>query len=385
VLPLFFAGVLHASSTNLLPGITLYDGTEKLTGKLVFLLQHQKKLGEFDIPTNGLGAASIYEYDFSKKSFRKITDSPFGHFSTSRDGDAFCVSYWLGEWHQGNDTNVFIYSKSSGLSRILSLESSPGEIAFAGGYAFFELRGYNFKNPGFYVTDGQSVATKIIACDIAKDKTWPIEFKDSSQWEFQNYDHIYLPQGLTNFLRFEYHGLGKRIGEGKDYTNGPYRYEISSGTIQYIPALHPVMHNLENGFLDKADYDRQIEKWTPFKALEEEDNRYHYKTFNGDDIGFDSNEPSLIPEGFTLMTASADSERVLHRFSKLKWALDGAFGMEYTLDQMSPDRHYALVCEGTLHTYYIVDVSTGKTRLLFKTDKSISRLIWGFQWVQDGQ
>jgi hypothetical protein len=60
-----FATTLQAGSTNLLPGIMYYDGPEKLTGKLVFLFEHNRPTGEFDIPTNTLKAASIYEFDLS--------------------------------------------------------------------------------------------------------------------------------------------------------------------------------------------------------------------------------------------------------------------------------------------------------------------------------
>src|ERR1035437_7559004 len=37
------------TSMNLLPGLTYYDGPEKLTGKLIFLLQHNKPKNEFDV------------------------------------------------------------------------------------------------------------------------------------------------------------------------------------------------------------------------------------------------------------------------------------------------------------------------------------------------
>jgi hypothetical protein len=110
-------------------------------------------------------------------------------------------------------------------------------------------------------------------------------------------------------------------------------------------------------------------------------------------VGFEGNDAPV--EGFTLVSAPVswsdiDSKpqvpdkqiKVLHTFSKLNALINGG-GIEYQLCEMSPDRRYALVREGDSHTYYLVDVSTGKTRLLLKTSSSINSSVWGLYWVPD--
>jgi hypothetical protein len=105
--PLFVATVLHAASTNLLPGIIYHDGPEKLTGKLVFLVQH-----DYTVETNCESAASVYEFDLQKKRFSKIINSPVGQFDISPEGNAFCTIFWKGNFGMGKDTNVFVFSEN---------------------------------------------------------------------------------------------------------------------------------------------------------------------------------------------------------------------------------------------------------------------------------
>jgi hypothetical protein len=368
VLPaLMLAGALHAASaTNLLPGITFYNGPEKLTGKLVFLLQHNKPKGEFDVPVNSLTAASIYEFDLSQKKLQKVTDSPFGHFVSTDDGNTICVMCWLGEWRQNNNTNAFIYSKFLGLSRFLKLEAQPQDsTVILNDHVFFVLEGYDFINAGYYLTTNHVLLEeKLIDYDIAKDQTRLIEFQDASQWQYQTYSMIYAPSGKSNILNFQYAGHGERLKDGKDYPQDFYSLDVQSGKIL--------------GTAGSLGY--------------EDNDRFEFKSLDGNYVGFEGNDAPI--EGFTLISApvswndvetkpkiSDKKIKVLHKFSKLNAIINGG-RIEYQLCQMSPDHHYALVRKGEACTYYVVDVLTGKTRRLFQADNSTSPLIWGFHWVR---
>lgn len=359
-------GMLRASSTNLLPGITFYDGPEKLTGKLVLLLKHEQKLKAFEIPTNGIGAATIYEYDIGKKTFQKTTDSPFGIPGTSYDGDIVYVVCQLGEWDPSYSFNhIFAWSKSLKVARIISTPKVSMAVATAGHV--------------FYVA-GETFRHRLFDYDIAADKTRLVKLPDDRQHESEDYTEPYIPRGLTNYLRFEYRALDRA-----DVTNGGYCYDIGSGIIRPISDFHKTI-----SATNTADYAWQVSHKTPeikfSESLEEDANRYHLKTFDGSDIGFDSGESGLVhedslgPEGFKLMTASYDSEKVLHRFSRLKWAFSSDHSGYYRLWQLSPDRHHAVVVlGGATKYYYLVDVSTGETRLLLKAkcqDDSDLQMLW---------
>ena len=88
---MLLAGALQAGSTNLLPGITFYDGPEKLTGKLVFLVQSNYFEDEFFVATNS--SPSIYEFDLQYKKLTKVIDCPYGRTIYSHDGDIFCIIF----------------------------------------------------------------------------------------------------------------------------------------------------------------------------------------------------------------------------------------------------------------------------------------------------
>jgi hypothetical protein len=368
LLPLMFVSALHAGSTNLLPGIKFYNGPENLTGKLLFLVQHDTPKGEFDILTNSLTAASIYEFNLSQNKLHKVADSPFGNFVSTEDGNTICVNYWLGEWRQGSDTNAFIYSKASGLSRILKLEATPQEATvIVGNHVFFEIQGYDFASVGYYTTTNhKSLETKLIDYDIAKDEARLIEFSDASQWQYQSYEMIYAPSGQSNILNFHYSASGKQLKDGKHYPADFYSLDVQSGKVL--------------GTAEPLGY--------------EDGERFKFKSFDGNYVGFEGNDAPRF--GFTLISApvswddletkpkiSGAKIKVLHKFFKLNAIFNGG---EYQLCKMSPDHRYALVSEGTKHIYYLVDVSTGKTRVFLNidTEASTRNSLWNndVRWVQ---
>jgi len=215
---MLLAGALQAGSTNLLPGITFYDGPEKLTGKLVFLVQSNYFEDEFFVATNS--SPSIYEFDLQYKKLTKVIDCPYGRTIYSHDGDIFCIIYSSGQWHQDSDTNIFVYSKSLGVNRTISLDSSPKETVIIDGHIFFQL--------------GDLLNHKLADYDIANGKIRQIEFSDVSKWELQDYDLIHAPSGQSNVLHFHYTTAGNRIEDGKDYPRGFYSFDIQTGNIKWL-------------------------------------------------------------------------------------------------------------------------------------------------------
>jgi hypothetical protein len=338
---------LHASQIESFPGTTYYDGPEQLTGKLIFISQHYKPKGDFDLPVNGPAASSIYEFDLQQKKLHKLADSPNGILTVSRDGNTFCVVHQFGIGQESR-TNVFIYSKSSGLSRTVHLESPPGRTAAFSGHIFIEVGENMFHQ-------------RLVDYDIAKDLIRQIELPDASKWEYQDYDRIHASPGQTNILHFQYNGFGKRLAEGKDYPTGIYSLDINTGAIR--PFLVGSL------------------------AVDRDDDSFWFKTFEGNCISFSGGDGAPF-NGFKLVSTDwsyvgsdeivkDDKEnniKILHQFSKLEAALKSTG--EYQLIQTSPDLHYAWVKTGEGGTYYLVDVSTGKTRVLFKTDESVTMVRW---------
>lgn len=350
LLSMLMAGALQAGSTNLLPGVTFYDGTEKLTGKLVFLVKHDKPNSEFDMPANSITSASIYEFDLQTEKLNKLTDCPNGRFIPSADGDSFCVIYQLGRWHEGDDRNAFIYSQPLGLKRQVQLKSSPSTTVAIGGHIFFEL--------------GEIDHHELVDYDIAKDSLKQIALPDVGKWEIQDYDLIHAQPGQPNILHFHYIGIGKHLAEGKDYPDGIYSLDINTGSIR------PFM----------------IERL----AVDRDDENYWFKTFDGNCISFSGSDEAPF-NGFKLVSTDwnyvgsdeitsddkAKNIKILHNFSKLGAAFAGAGA--YHLIQTSPDRHYAWMKSGYTGTYYLTDVSTGKTRVLLKVDNALTPMV---RWVQ---
>ena len=80
---LLLVGTLQgATPTHLLPGVTYYDGPEKLTGKLVFLVG-SKPLSS---PQQEM-SATLYEFDLQKRVLRRMTMAPGGAWLVpSKDG-----------------------------------------------------------------------------------------------------------------------------------------------------------------------------------------------------------------------------------------------------------------------------------------------------------
>lgn len=283
---------------TLLPGIVYYDGPEKLTGKLTFLLKHDDSKKE--------KPAAIYEFNLVTKKLKKVADAPGSyHFIPPDRGDLFCVVYGPFEPSGRWSTNAFIHSDSLGRERTIQLEEKPYLTGVSGSHVFFQ-----FGNG----TSGY----ELLEYDAARDELHPAETSDARWKKLQD-------AGFT------------------------------------------------------------------FRAF---DGRYIF--FEG------SGAPS---EGFTLVSSPLDhfwteqndpkgkNVRVLHRFSVLR-----AFvGSGYYLNHLSPDGRYAVVAmeeptakktesyDAWAHTYYAVDVISGKVRLLLKENvEHVSECsMTGVWWVGD--
>ncbi len=286
------AGALQAAPVTVMPGLTYYDGSEKLSGKLVFLLQH-----DYQVESNSETAASIYEFDLTTKVLHEITKAPRGFFHSSTNGELFFVNYWSGiyqhdyNFHIDNQTKIFVYSKTTKESKIVKLKSAPVRSIVIGNRIVNQL------------------------------------------------DDV----GSTNIVE----------------------YDAATGKTSQLASI----------------------------PSDEQDNG---RCYNGDAIGFKGQYYPIEPEGCTLIN---DSGKILHRFSWLHTLFSGN-GTEYTVSQLSPDRHYAVVRletalkrkfirdpdlpSGSGNTYYLVDVSTGKTRVLIQDELEAksSASLCGIQWVQ---
>lgn len=188
-----------SQSTNIMPGVKYYVGTEKLDGKLVFLVQH-----DYTSWNNSGAAAIIYELDLANGQIKPITDCPYGRFIPAHDGKTYAVVYMTGDAAAGygSDTNIFVYSKALGLSRTTNIECSPQDSFIADGCAFFKLEGYNFPSVGHYLTQSNKpTETKLVVYDITNNRVRIADLpyshyrnQESEPFSFKSFDgqHIFF-------------------------------------------------------------------------------------------------------------------------------------------------------------------------------------------------
>lgn len=352
------AGGVQAQ-TNILPGVTYYAGREALTGKLTFLLSR-----DVTLESTSTNAASVYEFDLAKRTLRKVADTPQGLFIPSNEGGSFCVIFDMNHGLLNKSAKAFIHLDSVPGNRILNLERDPEQTVVVGGHVFFTLEMVD--------TQKNTLVTKLIDYDIARDEKRQIEFPDASRWQHQYYNRIHVPKGATNILHFYYKGFGNRLREGKDYRDGYYSLDVATGDSRWFAEL-----------LDDKD-----------------DESYNFRTADGRYVFFEG--PDSPIRGFKLVsspwnfleTESQDPKgkkvKLLKAFSKLSVRLGNA----YMLSQVSPDGHYVLVSlpepcvpeswvqPGWIYTYFLLDASNGKTRVLLKdrveqkTKGSMSAVSW---------
>jgi hypothetical protein len=230
------------------------------------------------------------------------------------------------------------------------LRSPPQNTVIVNDHVFFEVENRDFEQ--------HILTTEIVDYGIANDRKRLIEFPNASKWQYEHYGGIPAPRSPTNIIHFQYKPVGKRLADGKDYDEGFYSYDVISGNIQ-----GPVK-------LMEGEYDKSF-------TYKDQDGRYVY--FEGRDAPIHGLKLVSSPWS-DLETKDQDPKgekvKVLQTFSRLPTLTGGM----YWLDQMSPDGRYALIrlqepasrksgiIPGFMNTYYLVDASNGKTRVLIKDE-----------------
>jgi hypothetical protein len=163
-----------SASTNILNGLTYYQGNEKLAGTIVFQLQDGYIKNGETVGTNSEHSASIYEFDLQKQQLRKVTTSPKGYaFIGSDQGDVYCVLYGPFDSYGASYSNAFVHSDSLNRNRIVSLDRTPTTTCISGGHVFFEF-GMSFEKDH-----------RLLDYDVALDRIQPAEFSDT-RWQERN-------------------------------------------------------------------------------------------------------------------------------------------------------------------------------------------------------
>lgn len=200
-----------------------------------------------------------------------------------------------------------------------------------------------------------------------------MRFSDASKWQHEHYDRIHAPRGQSNILHFHYTCFGARLEERVDYRPGFYSLVVTNADIRWFAEL----------------------------TRDEDDEASAKKAFNGRFIFFEGrNGPiqgfKLVSSPWTFRESKLQDPKgarttVLKTFSRVAASM-------YLLNEMSPDGRYGLVTAmesartksgetGWANTYYLVDTSSGKTRVLLKD--RVAQETHGFMspiwWVRGSQ
>ena len=311
-----------ASEKLLLPGLTYYQGPENLTGKLVFCLTDR------NAPIQSSASQStIFEFDLKSKKLSSVTRAPGEIFVASPKGDLYCT---LMDNLRG--TNAFVYSTKTHKSRTIELSSPPVQTTFVGEHAFFVV-----EHPG---------GSRIVEYMADSDTTGVVTLPNASSWEREVYSDTHAPPGTSNVLHFNYAGHGSKKVDGQDYQTGYYSLDLVNRKSQRI-AL--------------SDEDRD--------AYQAANGRYVY--FKGDD-GPDKGR-TLVSS--THPKSTDDNQQGENKDVKLlhNFAITSLFGgADYWIYGLSPNHEFVFVKYGSIGradsvcTYFIVNATTGQTRVLLK-------------------
>ena len=327
-------------STNLFPGVTLYDYPDVLVGHLAMLVANTAA----PLGTNAELSSAIYTFDLKQKILRKLTDVPqFKPLDVSSDGQVFCVCD--GPYIRDN-AKAFIYSDRLRIIRNISLLRGPKYLLLMSDQAFFVIENAN--------------ALRLLRYDIAEDKQIIIKLPGSNAWDYEEYSGLSRSEQTTNVLLFSYRAFRKPLSDPNNSTSGSYRYDIATGKIE------PVLREGDDkSFTNVA-----------------RDGRYIFFEGPGAPVG-GSRLISSPVDYFQFMDADAKiraNVRTLHRFPARR-------SYSHYLLQLSPCRKYAFVKQGELvgpnpgtwvYTYYVVDVSNGRTSVLMKDELQLKtgRQMW---------
>ena len=136
---------------RVVPGLTLYESPEPLTGKLLFLTDtNYTSLGD----RRPGETAVVYECDLADQTIRNVTIAPRGEFVPSAKGDTFAVL-----WAEQNpaahtyDIKAWGYSERTRQAKTTTLYSDinsymPGSTVVVGESAFFDVWSAQGGGPG---------------------------------------------------------------------------------------------------------------------------------------------------------------------------------------------------------------------------------------------
>ena len=344
---------------TLLPGLTYYDGPVSLGGRLVFLLCELREPRKTTAQ-----AVSLYEFDLKRKELRRVMPCPGGLLACSRSGNLYCILHGQDRYDYSWGTNVFVYSPNLQRTNTVELSRAPWATIFVGEQVFFRVP----------TADGYG----ILRYHLASNQLSRVELKGASNYERQNYDHLHPVDDTANALHFWYNHYGRRLIEGQDYNPGYYSFALDTGEITWVA----VVENRPLGHLGLVP-----------------------TAFDGSEVFFAGPAGGSPIEGAKLVSSDkgfwgnmahdpkGKHLKVLKQFSptaKLS-------GISFFLRQVSPCGHYAFVeryapitksksgMGSRVSSYYVVDVSTGKTWLMLEShvEQDTQATISEVHWVGD--
>ena len=332
-----------SASTNWLSGLTFYDGREMLSGKLVFLAAGGVLPGN-----QGPMNATVFEYDLGKGKLQKVTCCPGGRLFVSSQAEVCCVVYREGSRRNDPNAGVFLFSCFQPNPEIIKLEQEPKTVVVFTNNVFFEI----------------DSKVGMLDYDLEKKELLSMALPNASQWESQDYEAIHENCEEVNRLHFKYSRRGKRLKNGTDYKVGFYSIDVNTHECTWLTGSDKDYFNYKRayrGYIYFADTDDPI-------------------------YGYDLARSDLDKYERFRLGAEAAKPKIIKRFSR--FYADKCF-----LTALSPCKRYALVRRSEAipkdpphvertSSYYLVDLSNGKTRLWIKDQVnktpgcSISEIIW---------
>ena len=331
-------GCLQAlgAEVKLLPGVTFYDGSEALGGRLLFVYAN-------DWPNTATSAvpATVYSLDLRTRQIHSLLKTPplrgWG-FHPAPAGDAFSLEFG---YVTTKETNVIVWLQSGRLSRQVSLPDRPEYQEFVGTHAAFRVS----------LWDGTNLLRRIIDYDAENERTRTLELTNASKWEYQGYE---LPVGTrsrsSEWLEFRYVTFGKQLAQGMEYRNGIYGYNVQTGETRWV---HEGAFWSDTGDKNgKGEYVFFIDRFPS-------------------DLNDKTRGRKLVLSQLTEFEAGQKDPKgkLFKRLSRFPWVVD--------LWSFSPCRRYALAKRDELvsrdsgrvvSTYFLVDLVSGKYRLFLKDE-----------------
>jgi hypothetical protein len=352
---LYFTNInLGEAQNKILPGVTLFSPAEDFGGRLVFIANTNPPL---DLANRTEVLSSLYEIDLSSETLRRVHDCPGGEWlAASDDGSVFAVAHKPSDpYHSGTCENLYLFSESASCETNLSLSGGVGEFPiFFQGHVFIR----------YIVRSASEIreAQRVLDYDIAKGIAREIELPDAGNWQIESiggkFGFVLYTDADEKSVVFEYHHAGSRIGSsGKIYSEGFYRYNLLTGSVQGAVDLSSaaVAHSCS-----------RVKGW-------------------GDSISFSGNAYN----GYALTVrcqgdGGLDARGGWRDVKTIRGNRPFMFDGECGLISVSPCRRFGLVVSMKTssvltgfkrsYSYFAVDLSNGVTSLLLKDETERKRL-----------